>query len=113
MNKRLVIGYLFLLSQLLSIIYARTIQERFFCWAPYDEHTYFEIIVKIEDEILSKEEIKNRYNYESIGWEPRSINNIFNIINQHELTYGKNDNALIEVKYSTNGKKEELWQWKK
>ncbi len=109
MNKRLIIGYIFLSFQLLSIIYARSIPERFFCWAPYDEHTYYEMFVEIDGKELTKKEIGNRYGYFSNGWEVREINNVFSIIKQYETTYGKNDKAIVKVKYSINGRDEKIW----
>jgi|LGOV01.1.fsa_nt_gb hypothetical protein len=111
MSKRFVIGYIFLSFQVLSIIYARVTPERFFCWAPYDEHTRFEVLVEIEGKAITGKEVKNRYRYRpiDIGWESRSINNVFNIINQYESSYGKNDKAVVKIKYSTNGKKEKVW----
>ena len=73
------IGILFLLLQLGSVVYARFIPEKFFCWAPYDEHTYYKIKVSLNGEELSAKEVKLRYNYLSDGWEPRSIDNVFSL----------------------------------
>ena len=109
MKYRYVIGVVFLLLQVGSIIYARFIPERFFCWAPYDEHSHFEISVKISGNALSKYEVKQRYKYHAIGWESRAIHNVFNLIEQYEKTYGSNDKAQVTVKYSTNGHKEKIW----
>lgn len=113
MKKQYILGILFLLVQLISIIYARVIPERFFCWAPYDEHTYIEVFAEIDDIKLTKNEIQERYHYKSIGWEPRSIHNIINIINQYESTYGKEEKAIVQIIYSTNGRKNESWHLKK
>lgn len=52
------IGILFLLLQLGSVVYARFIPEKFFCWAPYDEHTYYKIKVSLNGEELSAKEVK-------------------------------------------------------
>lgn len=98
-----------MVAQIISLVVARFIPERFFCWAPYDEHTYINVSVEINGKELTEKEIKNRYHYKSRGWEPRSIHNVFNIISQYESTYGKDDNALVQVKYTTNGKKELTW----
>lgn len=103
------IGIIFIVFQITLIIYAQFIPERFFCWAPYDEHTYLETQVIIDGRNLSNEEINMRYNYRLKAWEPRSINNIFNMIEQYEKTYGKNDNAYIYITYSTNGHMQKNW----
>lgn len=103
---------MFIIAQIISLAVARFIPERFFCWAPYDEHTYINVNVEINGEQLTKKEIKKRYRYEAEGWEPRSIHNVFNIIEQYESTYGRNDNTKVLVKYSTNGYKELTWRLK-
>ncbi|MDO5971184.1 hypothetical protein Q4Q35_15350 [Flavivirga aquimarina] len=112
MKIRYFLGITFLLFQVLLIIYARFVPERFFCWAPYDQHTQMEVEVVINNKKLTKKEIQERYHYRSIGWEKRSINNVFDIIKQYESTYGLNDNAKVVVKYSINGQKQQIWTLK-
>lgn len=97
MKGRLLIGVLFLLLQVGSIIYARIIPERFFCWAPYDIHTKFEVFVSIDGHELSNSEIESRYGYKMKGWEQRSIYNVISLISQYERTYGKLDNADVHM----------------
>ncbi|WP_369999924.1 hypothetical protein [Winogradskyella sp.] len=109
MSLRKKIGLLFIAAQFILIVYAKFVPERFFCWAPFDEHTFLDVDVEVNGKSLSKKEIEKRYRYKSLGWEPRSINNVFNIIRQYESTYGKNDNAKVTVKYSTNGNEERIW----
>ncbi|MBO6880782.1 hypothetical protein [Winogradskyella sp.] len=109
MKLRKTIGILFIISQIVLIIYAKFVPERFFCWAPFDEHTYLDIDVEVNGKLLTKKEIAKRYRYKSKGWEPRSINNVFSIIRQYESTYGKEDNASVKVKYATNGNEERIW----
>ena len=104
------LGSVFLFLQLASVIYARFIPERFFCWAPYDEHSYYEIKVMIDGESLSRSEVNSRYRYKSKGWEPRSMDNIFSLVEQYEKTYGVNDNALVIIDYQTNGHKKQQWK---
>ena len=93
MKLRKTIGILFIISQIVLIIYAKFVPERFFCWAPFDEHTYLDVDVEVNGEFLTKKQIEQRYRCKALGWEPRSINNIFSIIRQYESTYGKEDNA--------------------
>jgi len=111
MKLKYIIGVIFLLIQIFLIIYARFIPERFFCWAPYDEKTYLQTTVVLGDRILSKNEINDRYHYRFNGWEPRSINNVFDIIEQYENTYGFNDSSKINIKYTTNGHKMKEWSY--
>lgn len=112
MKVRVFIGILFLLLQIGSIVYARFIPERFFCWAPYDQHTNFKVFVTLDDKTLTTEQAVARYKYKMSGWEQRSIDNIFSLISQYEQTYGKEENASVLVKYSTNGHEEKEWTFK-
>lgn len=109
MKIRYAIGMIFLLLQLFLMVEARFIPERFFCWAPYDEHTYYEISVSIDGQSLSSDEIQERYKVFAKDWEPRAIHNIFSIVKQYEATYGKNENAKVSIVYSINGHKKQLW----
>ena len=111
MKTRFYIGVLFILLQVGSIVYARFIPERFFCWAPYDSHTKFEVFVTIDGKTLSSEETVARYKYKMNGWEQRSIDNIFSLISQYERTYGKTDNAQVVMNYSINGHEEKEWRF--
>lgn len=112
MKGRLLIGVLFLLLQVGGIIYARFIPERFFCWAPYDIHTKFEVFVTIDGQELSNSEIESRYRYKMKGWEQRSIHNIISLISQYERTYGQSDNAEVYMIYAINGHPEQKWTYK-
>jgi len=112
-KTRYYIGILFLLLQVASVIYARFIPERFFCWGPYDNHTRFEVFVEINGQVLSSNEAEQRYKYKMKGWEQRSIYNIFSLISQYETTYGTQDNAKVSVVYSTNGHPQKEWNLEK
>ena len=92
------------------MVYARFVPERFFCWAPYDQHTHYSISVVVNGESLSAKAVTNRYRYQVSAWEPRCISNIFSIVEQYESTYGENDNAEVEITYSTNGHPEQKWK---
>ena len=109
MKRQYYLGAIFLIAQFVSIIYARVIPERFFCWAPYDQHTHYELFVEAKGVELTKSEIQERYHYRATGWEPRSIFNVINIVNQYESTYGETDRARVKIKYSINGNSEEIW----
>lgn len=112
-TKPIFIGILFLTVQVASVIYARFIPERFFCWAPYDEHTYYSIDVVVDGRSLTLDEVKSRYRYLPEGWEPRCIDNVFSLVQQYESTYGKAQDAEVTITYSTNGKTEKIWRPKK
>lgn len=109
MKIRLFFGILFLSIQIVLIVYARFVPERFFCWAPYDEQISYKVIARDGDRFLTKQELIDRYRRRVDGWEQRSIHNLFNIIEQYEKTYGIKDSLYIEVEYSRNGKNKEKW----
>ncbi len=110
---RHVIGLGFLGLQLLSIAYARIAPERFFCWAPYDQHALYKITVEHGGVQLSPPEITSRYHYYSRGWEPRSIHNVISIVRQFESTYGLADDAKVTITYEINGHPRNTWTWPK
>ena len=109
MKTRYILGVAFLAIQVCSIIYARFIPERFFCWAPYDIHAKYEISVSIDNKTLTEQEVKERYHYNAVGWEQRAIENIFSYIEGYETSYGKDDNAKVTIKYAKNGKPQQTW----
>lgn len=106
-----ILGLSFLALQLGAIGYARFIPERFFCWAPYDQHSWYRVEVVVDGQYLTEAEIRARYRYGPRRWEQRSIHNVFSLIRQYESTYGKEDYARVTVTYETNGKPEAIWHW--
>lgn len=108
---RKIIVLIFFMVQVVGIIYSRFVDERFFCWAPFDQISLYEIQVKINSQFLSSQKIRERYNLPSIGRENRSIHNLFDIITQYEESYGKGESASILVTYCTNGKAKEEWRY--
>ena len=113
MKLRSLIGILFLVIQCAFIILAWFIQEKFFCWAPYDEHTELKTVVYINNISLENHEINERYRYNMNFWEPRAIANVLNIVEQYEKTYGKKDSAEVRIIYSTNGGPKKKWCYPK
>lgn len=111
MSVRKTIGILFLVAQCGSVALARFIPERFFCWAPYDEHTSIQTVVKLGATELSPKQVAERYRYVLNGWEVRSIHNALNIIEQYETTHGAGDSAEVTVKYSRNGHPTRIWRY--
>jgi hypothetical protein len=105
------VGIVFLLLQAGSILYARFTDERFFCWAPYDQHTRYRIEVEIDGGALDPESIQDRYRYRAEAWEPRNIANVFSIVKQYETSYGQSDSAKVRIFYRKNGMPQRIWEW--
>ncbi|WP_111671760.1 hypothetical protein [Algoriphagus litoralis] len=108
--RRVIISAFFLI-QLIGIIYSRFMEERYFCWAPFDQISLYEIKSTVNGVVFSPEEIKSRYNLQGNGRENRSIHHVFSIIKQYEESYGKEDKVVVKVIYSTNGKAKEEWNF--
>jgi hypothetical protein len=113
MRTRFLTGVFFLVLQIISTGIARFIPERFFCWAPYDEHTKIQSNVYLDSVLLSPEQTSDRYRYRMNGWEPRAVHNIFNLVEQYERTYGQEENTHITIRYRTNGHPVRVWSYPK
>jgi len=104
-------GVAFLGAQLASILVAPFVPVRFFCWAPFDEHTRYSIAATVAGRALGHDEIARRYHYPQAAWEVRDIDNVISIIRQYERTYGVGDGARVTLTYRTNGHEERTWMW--
>lgn len=110
-NLKFLLAVGLLLFQIIMIGYARFVPTRFFCWAPFDSLNLYQIQVTLAGKVLTPQEIKDRYRIESKGTDHRAISHVLLILKQYEETYGRNDNAHVQVVYSVNGRKEQSWEW--
>jgi hypothetical protein len=104
-------GVVFLLLQLGLVLRARWVDERFFCWAPFDEASRYTTEVELAVRTLKTESVDRRYRYWSAGWENRSVHNFVSMVRQYESTYGRGDRARVRVTYSFNGHSNQVWHW--
>lgn len=102
---------LFFSLQVMGILAGRFTESKYFCWAPYDEISIYEIRVVILENDLDSDEIRRRYRKTPKGRENRSIHNLISIVRQYETTYGSQDGATVEISYITNGHRKETWVW--
>lgn len=102
---------LFFALQIVGIVHARFVPERFFCWAPYDQLSHYTISTWIKGTKLNKEAVIKRYQLRGYGRENRSIHNVFAIVSQYERTKGKEDSAKVIIQYQQNGKNKKTWYW--
>ena len=98
--------------QLAAIFYARFVPSRYFCWAPFDMQTDFQIEVKINETPLTPTAIRARYRRPPKGTDNRSVQHIIDIIEQAERRYHPSDRAEIVLRYRINGKEENRWQFR-
>jgi hypothetical protein len=110
-DYRKCLGIIFLGIQLALVAQARFIPERYFCWAPHDMQTEFELTVFVNGRELNANEIARRFQINKKDRDARAVANVKDVIRQHAGTYGKNDESLVIMNYTINGIPQEPWQW--
>ena len=113
MDWRKVVCMVFIAVQLGLVIWARFIPERWFCWVPHDTQAEYELTVAVNGRELSEEEIFARYHRQKRDRDPRSADNVKDIIRQQSRTYGKNEHVKVVMNYSINGVEQEPWIWER
>ena len=106
------LGIGLLLFQLGAIGYARFVPARYFCWAPFDMQTSYQLQVTVNGESLSAGRIQRRYRRPQKGFDNRSVQNLIDILEQTEQRYHPDDDTHIVMTYRINGKEEERWEYR-
>lgn len=106
-----VIAGALLLAQLVLIVVARTTPARYFCWAPFDMQTDYQLECSLNGRKLSSAEIRQRYRRPAKGTDNRSVQNLIDVIQGYEEQYAGANRADIRMRYRINGKEEQLWQF--
>jgi hypothetical protein len=98
--------------QLGAIIYARFVPTRYFCWAPYDTQTDYTATATVKGKKLTPAEFRQRYRRPNRGFDNRSPQHVFDMLEQVEEKRAKlGETATIEVEYRVNGKELREWRW--
>lgn len=105
----IVLGVIFLGAQGAAFVWARFVPTRYFCWAPYDQHTFYVIAVTNRGRELSEEEILARYHIPARGFNSRSYAETIHLVDQYERTYGNGEGFTPSVRYMVNGHPERVW----
>jgi hypothetical protein len=100
-----------LLLQIVSVVYARFVPSRWLAWAPNDYAVGYKIQAKIHGQPLTAAEIGKRYSLLSEGVYENPAQNMIDIIQQNEQTYGRNEQAEVELAYRPNGGPVQEWRW--
>jgi hypothetical protein len=103
------IGVAFLGAQGAAFVWAKFVPTRYFCWAPYDQHTFYRISATREGRELAEVEIGERYMIPARGFNSRSYAEIVHLVDQYEQTYGAGDGIVATVKFKVNGHPERVW----
>lgn len=110
-NGRFAIGVLLLALQVGAIVRARFANDRYFCWAPFDQQTKYAIGLAIGDEGLTEPQIQRRYRRPAEGVDNRSAQHLFDIITRAEKKFEKWGRSRVYVRYSINGHEEREWRY--
>lgn len=111
MNWRYALGLTLLLLQGGAIVRARFANDRYFCWAPFDQQTKYSIGVSIGDEGLADAQIRKRYRRPAEGVDNRSAQHLFDIITRAEQKFEPAGRSRVLVRYSVNGHAEQEWRY--
>lgn len=111
MNWRYALGLTLLLLQAGAIVRARFANDRYFCWAPFDQQTKYSIGVTIGDEGLAYQQISKRYRRPAEGVDNRSAQHLFDIITRAEKKFEPAGRSRVFVRYSVNGHPEQEWRY--
>ena len=111
MSWRIAIGVFILALQAGAVIRARFVDDRYFCWAPFDQQTKYEIGVAIGDESLAPSQVRVRYRRPAEGVDNRSAHNLFDIITRAEQKFEKWGRGRVVVRYSVNGHEAREWRY--
>ena len=98
--------------QLGAIVYARFVPTRYFCWAPYDTQTDYTATAVVNGKKLSATEFRQRYRRPPRGYDNRSPQHLFDMLEQTEERHARvGERSTIVVKYRVNGKEPREWRW--
>ena len=108
---RTLIASLFLVCQLFAVMYAQFTSRRYFCWAPNDYVTEFNLKVTLHGRSLTPEQVLDRYALRGFVFE-NVPSHLTDIVQQYEQTYGRRDDAHVELSWTLNGRRpEQHWRW--
>jgi hypothetical protein len=101
-----------LVFQMASILHARTVTTRYFCWAPYDTQTEYTAKAVVNGHELTAAEFRERYRRPMKGGDNRSPQHVIDMLEQAEEKHEKlGDKTTIDMKYHVNGGPLREWHW--
>jgi hypothetical protein len=110
-HRGIQLGIVFLALQGVAFVWAKFVPTRYFCWAPYDTHTFYTISVRHLGRELNEGEIYFRYHLPARGHDPRSPYHVINALEQYERTYGAGEAFEINLTYTVNGHPPLTWRF--
>jgi hypothetical protein len=110
-RMRKLVGAVYLLLQVGSLIYGRLAPSRFFTWAVFEDVTQYNIHVTIGERLLTPAEISERYHIDAAGVYENPTQDIVYIVRQYEETYGREDHSRVVLTYCADGNRTIEWKW--
>lgn len=104
------LGFALLAAQAGAVGYARLAETRYFCWAPYDRHTEYELVVRVGGRELGEEEIGRRYRRAARGFEARSPAHVMDVVERAEGRLPAGERAEVRMRYRVNGVEQPEWR---
>ena len=106
------IGIAFLAVEVLLVIHGVLTPGNHFAWGPHTTQIRFEMQVEVDGVPLSQRDAARRYGLAwSDRWEVHAIENVFQLIEQYEGTYGVDESAEITLRYRRNRGEWRVWQF--
>ena len=106
------IGFAFLAVGVVLVIHGLLTPGNHFAWGPHTTQIRFELRVKVDGESLSPRDSARRYGLRwSDAWEAHAIENVFQLIEQYERTYGAGESAEITLRFRRNRGEWQLWHF--
>ena len=97
--------------QAASVVRARFVGERYFCWSPHGMQVRFQLDVDLASRRLTPREAQNRHHLTDDAWEAHSAQNLIDTITMYESTLGRGDHAQVNLTYRVNEGQEKKWFW--
>lgn len=111
MAWRFGIGVALLVLQAGAIVRARFADDRYFCWAPFDQQTDYTIAATVAGRPLAAAEIRARYRRPARGIDNRATFHLVDLLTRAELAHAPAERAEVELRYRVNGGEERVWRW--
>ena len=108
MHWRTLLGAALLILQGGAIVRARFADDRYFCWAPFDQQTRYSIAATVNGRPLTPAEIRVRYRRGATGVDNRSQHHLFDLLTRAEAQAP--EKAAVTVRYTVNGGPEQEWR---
>ena len=93
----------------MGIAVGRFVPVRYFCWAPFEETSFYEIEATLNGTQLDPSGILKRYGLGQQGRNNRAIHHVIAVLRWQEKH--SIEQAQVRLKYQTNGGEEQIWVW--